>query len=83
MNEELDILDKDENESEVVRELDFMCPNCGEKHQDDIIFLCNKCDTKDMIKKDGIYICPQCLTKGQNFMCMSCDSKDVKLKSKI
>jgi len=38
---------------------------------------------EDMIKKDGIFICPQCLTQGENFMCMSCDSTQVKLKSKI
>jgi hypothetical protein len=83
MNDDLDILNEDLETTEEVKELDFVCPNCGHKHQDDIIFLCNKCDTKDMIKKDGIYICPQCLSKGENFMCMSCDSKEVKLKSKI
>jgi predicted RNA-binding Zn-ribbon protein involved in translation (DUF1610 family) len=82
MNEELDILNE-ETEVEEVKELDFVCPNCGEIHQDDVVFLCNTCDAKDMIKKDGSYICPQCLTSGENFMCMSCDSKEVKLKSKI
>lgn len=83
MNEEIDLIDNEELEIETVKELDFICPNCGEKHQDDIVFLCNTCDTKEMLKKDGVYICPQCLTHGKNFMCMSCDSKDVKLKTKI
>jgi len=76
----------DDNESEqeeIIKELDFVCPKCGDKHQEDIIFLCNRCDSKQMIKKNGVYICPQCLTNGENFMCMTCDSKDVKLKSKI
>lgn len=82
MNEEFDILDE-ETEIEETRELDFNCPNCGEIHQDDVVFLCNKCEAKDMIKKDGVFICPQCLTQGENFMCMSCDSTQVKLKSKI
>jgi predicted RNA-binding Zn-ribbon protein involved in translation (DUF1610 family) len=82
MNEEIDILDEIET-PEVVKELDFECPNCGEKHQDEIIFLCNRCDTKKMIKKDGVYICPQCLTHGENFECMECGSKKVELKTKI
>jgi Zn finger protein HypA/HybF involved in hydrogenase expression len=82
MNEELDILNE-ETKVEEVKELDFLCPNCGEIHQDDVVFLCNTCEAKDMIKKDGNYICPKCLTNGENFMCMSCDSKEVKLKSKI
>jgi hypothetical protein len=83
MNDELDITEETELENEEVKELDFMCPNCGERHQDDIVFLCNTCDSKKMINKDGVYMCPQCLSDGKNFMCMVCDSKEVKLKSKI
>jgi hypothetical protein len=74
---------EEDSSQEIVKELDFKCPKCGDIHQDEVIFLCNKCDSKHMLKKDGIYICPQCLTNGENFMCMNCDSKEVKLKSKI
>ena len=83
MNEELDILNEEQVYEEPVKDLDFKCPNCGEVHQDDIIFLCNRCDSKEMIKKNGIFICPKCLDEGENFMCQKCDSKEVKLKSKL
>jgi Zn finger protein HypA/HybF involved in hydrogenase expression len=79
MNEFDDILDAPSEETEV-KELHFSCPNCGKISQDDVVFLCNTCDSKKMILKDGVYICPECLTKHhKNFMCMNCDSKDVKL----
>lgn len=55
MNEEFDILN-DETEIEETRELDFNCPNCGEIHQDDVVFLCNKCEAKDMIKRWCLYL---------------------------
>lgn len=85
MNEDMvqKVLEEENEIPEKVKELDFDCPNCGEIHQDEIIFLCNKCDSKEMIKKDGNYICPQCLTHGENFECMRCNSKKVKLKSKL
>lgn len=83
MNDKFEDFEHEEEVIENTKELEFICPNCGEKHQEEIVFLCNKCDSKKMLKKDGVYICPQCLTKGQNFMCMTCDSKEVKLKSKI
>lgn len=70
-------------QEEPTRDLEFHCKNCGDIHQDNVVFLCNTCDSKEMIKKDGVYICPQCFTKGQNFMCMDCGSKEVRLKSKI
>ncbi len=84
MNEEIleNILEENE-QTETVKELDFDCPNCGEVPQDEIIFLCNKCDSKEMIKKEGNYICPKCLTHGENFECMRCNSKKVVLKTKL
>jgi predicted RNA-binding Zn-ribbon protein involved in translation (DUF1610 family) len=78
-----EILDDNTEENEVVKSLHFHCPNCGDLNQDDVVFLCNTCESKEMLFKDGVYICPSCLTKGQNFMCMKCDSKEVSLKSKI
>ena len=66
------------------KELHFSCPNCGMINQDDVIFICNRCDTKEMVYKDGFYLCPACLEKkDNNFMCANCDSTEVKLKSKI
>lgn len=78
-----DILDETSENQEVVNNLHFNCPNCGDISQDEVVFLCNKCDSKEMIYKEGVYICPECLTKGQHFMCMNCDSKEVTLKSKL
>lgn len=57
----------------------FICPVCGEIKRDDVIFLCNTCDTTELIYKDGIYMCPSCLKPGENFQCMNCDSKEVKM----
>lgn len=72
-----------ENTEQPAKELHFKCPNCGKISQDEVVFLCNKCDSKEMIAKDGVFICPQCLTKGENFMCMNCNSKEVILTSEI
>lgn len=57
----------------------FVCPHCGEISQDDVVFLCNQCARKELILKDGIYMCPACLTPGENFECMLCESKEVKM----
>lgn len=62
--------------------VNFICPNCGEISQDDVIFLCNHCERDQLIFKDGIYMCPACLTPGENFQCMLCDSKEVKMVEK-
>lgn len=66
------------------KELKFSCPNCGVINQDDVIFICNRCDSKEMVYKDGFYLCPSCFEKKENnFMCANCDSTEVKLKSQI
>ena len=36
----------------------FLCPKDGFVHQEMVSFLCNKCDAREMIYKDGMYICP-------------------------
>ncbi|MBW6441720.1 hypothetical protein K0B04_02310 [Patescibacteria group bacterium] len=59
----------------------FICPNCKVIPRDDVIFLCNRCDQTDMIFKDGIYMCPACLEKGENFECIKCGSKEVVMKA--
>ncbi|MCA9308157.1 MAG: hypothetical protein R3B92_02585 [Patescibacteria group bacterium] len=57
----------------------FVCPNCGQIEQDDVAFLCNSCEQKDLEYRDGIYLCPECMIEGENFQCMKCDSKNVKM----
>ena len=60
--------------------LEFVCPNCGKISQNDVIFLCNTCENSDLIFKDGIYMCPQCLYPGDNFECMICGNKKVRMR---
>lgn len=63
--------------------LNFTCPNCGNLDTEDVIFLCNRCDAKQMINVANVNMCPNCLKQGENFMCLKCDSKQVKLKNSI
>lgn len=58
----------------------FTCPVCGKLEQDDVVFLCNHCDSSDLVMKEGVYMCPSCLVPGENFECMKCGSKEVKAK---
>lgn len=62
--------------------LKFKCPKCGAISQDEVMFLCNTCKQDELIEKDGVFICPSCLTPGENFECTRCGSKEVKLKDK-
>ncbi|RJR28561.1 hypothetical protein C4564_04975 [Candidatus Microgenomates bacterium] len=55
----------------------FVCPNDGEISDDDVAFICNTCDTKEVIKIEGLYVCPQCSTSVHPFQCRICDGKDV------
>lgn len=61
-------------------EAEFTCPNCGKISRDDVVFLCNTCSQADMIYQNGMYMCPTCLTPGDNFECMICESKEVKME---
>lgn len=83
MDEIDDLQNEFEEINDEIRDLHFNCPNCGDINQDNVVFLCNTCDSKEMLYKDGVYVCPQCLNKGNNFMCMTCDSKEVRLTSKL
>lgn len=58
----------------------FKCPNCGEIHRDDVLFLCNTCTQEELIEKDGVFMCPSCLGPGKNFECSICESKEVTLE---
>jgi predicted RNA-binding Zn-ribbon protein involved in translation (DUF1610 family) len=71
-------LDKDESEEKIK----FTCPECGPVLRDNVIFLCNRCDQTEMILKEGIYMCPSCLKKGENFECIKCGSKEVVMATK-
>lgn len=80
---ELDPLE-DELEEEVLgsKTAEFKCPNCGIISQDDVIFTCNVCESNELIFKEGVYMCPQCLNPGENFTCQLCESKKVTLTFK-
>ena len=76
-----DKLDKEE-QAKVVTDgegAEFTCPKCGKVNQDDVAFLCNTCDTKDLVYQGGLYLCPSCMSEGNNFECMLCGSKEVKV----
>jgi predicted RNA-binding Zn-ribbon protein involved in translation (DUF1610 family) len=79
MSTDLDqnFVEDDVDEEEVLEDSSakFKCPNCGELPQDDVMFLCNTCDSSELIHKDGIYMCPSCLVPGENFECVLCGSK--------
>ena len=64
------------------KNIKFKCPECGIISRDDVIFLCNTCDQSEMVYKDGVYMCPSCLKKGENFECMKCGSKEVVMEIK-
>ncbi len=57
----------------------FLCPKCGQISRDDVMFLCNTCESNELIHKDGMYICPSCMVPGENFECLLCGSKEVKM----
>ncbi|MBD3366040.1 hypothetical protein GF360_01715 [candidate division WWE3 bacterium] len=57
----------------------FTCPDCGVLTQDDVIFACNVCEHDQLIYKEGVYMCPQCLNPGENFICDLCGNKNVTL----
>jgi len=77
------VISSDTNSDNQDISLNFSCPNCGNISSDDVLFLCNRCDSKEMIDVANVHICPSCLQKGENFMCLRCDSKQVKLKNSI
>lgn len=71
-----------EEEFEEVKNIIFKCPIDGEIERDEVIFLCNTCSGDELIYKDGIYMCPSCLTPGDNFECIKCGSKNVQMVEK-
>jgi len=72
-------MDEDSNKSN----FKFLCPNCGEVSQDDVAFLCNKCDSSEVKEVDGVFMCPQCFIETRPFQCKICESKEVKLHADI
>jgi len=62
-------------------EIHFLCPTDGLIHQENVIFLCNRCKQKDLILKNGIYFCPTCLTEQSSFKCLICKSNKVEIFS--
>jgi Zn finger protein HypA/HybF involved in hydrogenase expression len=77
-----------ESEKEYIEEnrkdLKFKCHTCGSISQDDVVFLCNNCDSKEMVEKEGNFFCPDCFSKTTDkYMCRICESTDVKLITKV
>jgi hypothetical protein len=77
--DELDSLDFEEGEEEFEDEATvvFTCPNCGVIPRDEVLFICNNCESNEVIYKDGVFVCPQCFYPGNNFECMRCGNKQV------
>ncbi len=61
----------------------FLCPNDGLIHQDNVTFLCNNCQSNEVELKGGMYICSKCLTEQESFQCRLCDSKEVTFLQKM
>ncbi len=59
----------------------FLCPTDGLIHQECVDFLCNKCGTKDIVYQNGMYLCPECLTKPDGFRCRLCGSREIVVKT--
>jgi len=66
----------DGGESEVY----FVCPKHGRIPREEVAFICNQCGPQEMIEKDGMFLCPQCLRPGKNFQCFLCGSTEVELR---
>lgn len=79
--DEIDTLIDPEEEDSVLgsKTAVFTCPECGVLTQDEVIFVCNVCESNELIYKEGVYMCPQCLAEGENFECIRCGSKKVTL----
>ena len=58
----------------------FTCPECGVIPREEVLFICNNCESNEVIIKDGIHVCPQCFYPGDNFECMRCGNKKVVAK---
>lgn len=55
----------------------FVCPNDGELEEVDVIFKCNTCDSSEIKKVEGRYMCPDCFVQAHPYQCRICDSNDV------
>lgn len=60
----------------------FVCPRHGRIPREEVAFLCNTCGPQEMVLKNGMYLCPQCLKPGRNFQCRLCDSTEVELRER-
>lgn len=62
----------------------FVCPIHGRIPRDEVIFLCNTCGPKKIVREilaeKGMYLCPLCLKPGDNFQCFLCKSTKVEMR---
>lgn len=63
------------------KKIHFFCKTDGFIHQYEVSFLCNKCKRSEMIYRDGVYMCPSCLTKPDAFECRICKRQEVEFIS--
>lgn len=78
---DLDALDEKEGigdeEFDIATTAKFVCPDCGEIPRDEVLFICNNCESDEILHKDGVFVCPQCFYPGDNFECMRCGNRRV------
>lgn len=77
---DLDALDTEDDLDEEFEETTtakFFCPECGEIPRDEVLFICNNCESNEILYKDGVFVCPQCFYPGDNFECMRCGNRRV------
>lgn len=69
----------DEEQNKKVK---FVCPNCGAIAQDDVVFLCNTCQSNEVEEIDGVFMCSSCKIEVNPLMCRICQSKQVHMHGK-
>jgi len=72
-----------DSETHSINNVSFRCPKCGNLESEQVLFICNKCDAKEMVHIGDVNMCPRCFEKGKNFMCLNCDSLEVHLDPEI
>ncbi len=75
-------IEEEEEKPQKKGNVKFECPNCGLIDRENVLFLCNTCESRDLIEMEGMYVCPSCLKPGDNFECLLCGSTHVVMKSK-
>jgi Zn finger protein HypA/HybF involved in hydrogenase expression len=81
LNEENEL--ENDTDTNSIKKETFKCLKCGKVESEQVLFICNKCDSKEMVHVGDVNMCPKCFEKGKNFMCLNCDSLEVNLDPEI